>query len=275
MLNIHYRSTTGDNFNMPSATSVGYLTHITALDSSTSDAVMMQHISHVLGMAVEDLSLTASFINQGGHSLLAIELALFCRSSGIKISVGFVLLAQSLQEILEMATISRNPISCAKFIENMEKKTWSANSTHPLDLENLMTMGTAMEVGTSPEIEPAYAGREVVLTEMQGSFIHSFINKLGTNVISFYETYKTDYIPSVMVAWEIVIKAEPIFRLYFAAAGNRNIMELPEAPFTWNEVAVESRAEYEAALEQDILPQTMEVSFDVITLLSEGISTVA
>ncbi|KAI3321619.1 BcNRPS1, nonribosomal peptide synthetase [Xylariaceae sp. AK1471] len=232
----------------------------------------MQHISHVLGMTVEDLSLDASFISQGGHSLLAIKLASRCRSSGIKIAVGAILLAQSLQEILNMATVAQDTISR---VEVVGSKALSTNSTHSLDFKKSMMVETAIEVDSASHSESEYAGNEVTLTEMQLSFVHSFISKPGTNVISFYETYQTANTPSVQAAWKSVIEAEPIFKLSFAAADTGKVLELPQAPFTWNETVVESQAEYEAALEKNVSPQTMEVSFNVITFPSEGISTVA
>lgn len=239
-----------------------------------SRSVVMQHISHVLGIAVEDLDIGASFINQGGHSLLAIELASLCRSSGIGLAVGPILLAQSLQEILDVVDVPSNTVPCVPIIENMGKESLSTTFTDPSQPIKLNRVETVTEVDPEDENEPDCVGREVTLTEIQLSFVHSFVNKMGTNVISFYETYKTDHLPSVRIAWQSVIKAEAIFKLSFAAADYGRILELPEAPFTWSENAFESRAEYEAALERDVSPKNMEVSFDVFTLLSQGISTV-
>ncbi|RYC63450.1 hypothetical protein CHU98_g2785 [Xylaria longipes] len=245
------------------------------LSPSKSDAVVMQHISHVLGMAVEDLSLDASFISQGGHSLLAIKLASRCRASGIEIAVGTTLLAQTLQEILNIATVTQDTLSSVEVVEAMGNEELFTNSTHTLDFNKSMTMGTATEVDSASNGKSDCAGKEVTLTEMQLSFIHSFINKPGTNVISFYETYKMADIPSVRAAWKRAVEAEPIFKLSFATTDTGKVLELPQALFIWNETVVEDRTEYEAALEQDVSPQIMEVSFDVISLPSEGISTVA
>ncbi|KAI0970900.1 BcNRPS1, nonribosomal peptide synthetase [Xylaria arbuscula] len=239
-----------------------------------SDVVVLQHISHVLGMAVEDLSLGASFISQGGHSLLAMKLASQCRASGIQIAVGAILLAQSLREILNAATVAQNTISTVEVVETVGNKELSTNSAHTLDFKNSITVDTVTEVHPASDSELEYASKEVTLTEMQLSFVHSFMNKPGTNVISFSDTYKTAHIPSIRAAWKRVIEAEPIFKLSFAAAGAGKVVELSQALFIWNETAVESREEYEAALELDVSPQTIEVSFDVITLSSEDISTV-
>ncbi|KAI1120260.1 BcNRPS1, nonribosomal peptide synthetase [Nemania abortiva] len=244
------------------------------LSPSIRDAVVIQHISHVLGMAVEDLSLDASFISQGGHSLLAIKLASRCRVNGIKIAVGAILLSESLQEILNVATVTQNTISSIEVVETVGNKELSTNPTHTVDFKKSITVETVTEVDSASDSESEYAGKEVILTEMQLSFVHSFMNKPGTNVISFYETYKTAHIPSIRAAWKRVIEAEPIFKLSFAAAGAGKVLELPQALFTWNETVVASREEYEAALERDVSPRTIEVSFDVITLPCEDISTV-
>ncbi|KAI1825838.1 BcNRPS1, nonribosomal peptide synthetase [Xylaria intraflava] len=242
---------------------------------SKNDNLVMQHISHVLEMAVEDLSLDASFIGQGGHSLLAIQLASRCRSSGINIAVGAIMLAQNLREILSIATASQATNSRVEVVEVVEVKALSASSTHSLDMKKSMIVETTVEVDSCSESESEDVAQEASLTEMQMSFVHSFMNKPGTNVINFYETYQTKNIPSVRAAWKRVIEAEPIFKLSFADADTGKIVELSQAPFKWVETVVDSRAEYESVLAQDISPQTMEVSFEVITLPSEGISTVA
>ncbi|TGJ80893.1 hypothetical protein E0Z10_g7887 [Xylaria hypoxylon] len=244
------------------------------LSPSIRDTVVMQHISHVLGIAVEDLSLDTTFISQGGHSLLAIKLASRCRASGIKIAVGAILLAQSLQEILNVATVTQNTVSGVERVEAVGNKEVSTNSIHTLDSEKSITMETVTEVDSAPDSELDYPIKEVTLTEMQLSFVHSFMNKPGTNVISFYETYKTAHIPFIRAAWKRVIEAEPIFKLSFADAGAGKVRELPRALFIWNETVVQSREEYETALERDVSPQSIEVSFDVITLSSEDVSTV-
>ncbi|KAI0423637.1 BcNRPS1, nonribosomal peptide synthetase [Xylaria sp. FL1042] len=228
--------------------------------------------NHILGMAVEDLSLGTSFISQGGHSLLAIELSSRCRSSGIRISVGAILLSQSLQEILNKVTVSQDTTST---IEAVGNEVLSADSAYPSEFEKSMIIETAVEVDSDSSSESDYVGKEVALTEMQLSFVHSFIKNPGTNVISFYETYHTANIPSVRAAWKSVIEAEPIFKLSFAAVTAGKVLELPRALFTWTESVVENRAEYEAALERVVFPQAMEISFDVVTLLGEGISTVS
>ncbi|KAI0447487.1 BcNRPS1, nonribosomal peptide synthetase [Xylaria telfairii] len=245
------------------------------LAPSITDTVVIQHISHVLEIDAEDLNLDLSFIGQGGHSLLAIKLASRCRSSGIKIAVGAILLAESLREILGMVTATQDELSHVEIVEVLENKSLSTNSTHTLDFKKSMIVETIVEVDPDSDSESDYGSTEVTLTEMQLSFVHSFINKPGTNVISFYETYQTTNIPSVRAAWRNVIEAESIFKLSFADADTGKVLELPQASFTWNETIVETRAEYEAALERDVCPQTMEVGFDVITLPSEGISTVA
>ncbi|GAW22826.1 hypothetical protein ANO14919_123700 [Xylariales sp. No.14919] len=226
-----------------------------ALTPSVSDAVIMRHTSHVLGRAVGDLSLDASFIGQGGHSLLAIKLASRCRSSSTKIAVGAILIAPSLQEILNAATVTQDTLSRVEMAEDVDNKEPSTDSSGILDSMRSIIAETVVEVESA-----------------SGS---DFINNPGTNVISFYETYRTANIPSIRAAWKRVIEAEPTFKLSFAAADTGKILELPQALFAWNETVVGSRAEYEAALEQDASPHTIDVSFNVITLPSEGISTIA
>ncbi|THC93004.1 hypothetical protein EYZ11_007513 [Aspergillus tanneri] len=90
------------------------------------------------------------------------------------------------------------------------------------------------------------------LTEMQLSFLHSHQETPGANTINFYETYQTAHLPIVKAAWQTVIQTEPIFRISFDSDDEA----------------------YEAALAQDVYPDTIQCSFDVVTLPASGFSTV-
>ncbi|KAJ8109213.1 hypothetical protein ONZ43_g6197 [Nemania bipapillata] len=246
------------------------MSKIQTLAPPKSIDVVKQHISYVLEIAVEDLNLDTSFISQGGHSLLAMKLVSLCRASGIKIGAGAILLAQNVQEILNIAILSPSDIA-----ETKEVKGLPTNSADILNVKKPIAEEIVIEADIASGSDLGYASKGVALTEMQLSFVHSFINKPKTNVISFYETYKAAHIPSVRAAWKRVIEVEPIFKLSFASIGTGKVLELPQALFNWNENVIETRTEYEVALEQDASPETMGVSFDVLSLPTEGISTVA
>jgi gliotoxin/aspirochlorine biosynthesis peptide synthetase len=246
--------------------------------ASRKEEQVMRHIAHVLDMPVDDLCLESSFVNQGGQSLLAIKLATLCRSSGIEVSLGTILLAKSLEEIVNLATTTTSDTIFD--FENIEPTTESYISTpYTTDteddtvLKDFDTRETSVDDSTS-QIFINDDVKDAALTEMQLSFVHSFMKKPGSNVISFYEIYQTAKVPLVKAAWMAIIKTEPVFRLSFDSANTGRFFEQSEATFTWRETVVNTRDEYEKALAEDVFPNNMEVSFDFITLATENISAV-
>ncbi|PYI03216.1 nonribosomal peptide synthase GliP-like protein [Aspergillus sclerotiicarbonarius CBS 121057] len=197
---------------------------------------IIAHVAHLLQLPVESVDLQSSFVNQGGHSLLALGLASACKRDGIVLSMESILLSDSMADLVASAIV--DPVTAGQ-----------------TDLAEPQTEATI----------PC----STVLTEMQMSFLHSHEKAPGSNIISFFETYQTMHLPVVKAAWQTVIQTEPIFRMSFES-GDCKV----SAPFRWTEQVVDSKDTYDAALARDVLPETIQCSFDVITLPSLGVSTV-
>ena len=218
----------------------------------------MHHVSHLLQRPEAGLDLKSSFIGLGGHSLLAIKLASACRRSGVDISVASILLSKNVNELIASAALVESvsmadgsTIAKTTIPESCSSPPNSCNSRKPsIEKENLT---------------------DCHLTEMQMSFFHSYESKPGTNIINFYETYKTTDISAIKAAWKTVIEIEPIFRYSFSSADS---VQLDRNHFCWNETIVDSAEALEVGLSRDVAPQNPGCSFDVLTLPQAGTSTV-
>lgn len=213
---------------------------------------IINNAARLLQLPAESIDLSSSFVNLGGHSLVALGLASACREDGIKLTMESILLSPSMSDLIASA-VSDTPI---------QTETRAPVQTQMLSQPQSQTTKNVKQVTASTDD----------LTEMQLSFLHSHQKSPGSNMINFFETYKTVHLPIVKAAWQIVIQGEPIFRMVFDVD---DCHEQPVAPFKWNVTVVSSREEYDAALSKDVYPDTIECSFDVVTLPAAGISTVA
>lgn len=213
-----------------------------------------------------------SFTQQGGHSLHAINVVSRSRSSGIELSIGSVLLSPSLEELLDSATTA-----LASKINHdsagVEEMLPPDSHGVPRPDSTMVTQNICMPISDRTGA-PRTIQSDTKLTEMQSSFIHSFLKDPSSNAISFYESFRPEDIPFVKAAWKAVTMAEPIFRLSFEAADTGEVFEFQDAPFRWNEIVVENQDEYNAAIQNKGPVDALQVAFDVVSLPSENISTV-
>lgn len=63
------------------------------------------------------------------------------------------------------------------------------------------------------EARPTPDPDDDILTEMQLSLIHGTLKAPGMNIITHFETYYSDHIQTMKVAWKTVIEMEPIFQV--------------------------------------------------------------
>jgi gliotoxin/aspirochlorine biosynthesis peptide synthetase len=67
--------------------------------TSAEEGVVFDEVSSVLDIPRVSLNPNASFISQGGHSLLAVRLSSLCRARGVQLAVNDILRAKSLYEV--------------------------------------------------------------------------------------------------------------------------------------------------------------------------------
>ena len=229
-----------------------------ALPQIINRRVIAHHVSRLLERPEAGLDFKSSFVGLGGQSMLAVKLASACKRSGVKISVASILLSESIDEIIASAT-SLEYVSMTKQLDN--SKTLIPDSCRStLD---------SIDSQKSHVIEKQSSKSH--LTEMQMSFIHSYKSRPGTNIINFYETYKTADIPAMKAAWKRVIETEPIFRYSFASI---DTIQINNDPFHWTETIVDTVEALNSELARDVVTQDPECSFDVLTFPLLETSTV-
>jgi gliotoxin/aspirochlorine biosynthesis peptide synthetase len=235
--------------------------------------VVLDEICNALSISNHDINLNSSFIHLGGHSLSAILVASACRSRNVRISVESILRGKSLSEIL----------SCSEPISNPSKGhrpplgAISPNMAHKPD----KMLKRATKIGRPQRAEscqPSTVSEAVCstystttsfrtpMTEMQMSLIHGNRNHPGTNIISFFETYRSQDVPTMRQAWKTVINSEEIFRTSFDLSDGRAdlVSEVP-IPFLWEEVVVDTHDAYETELEEDQYASRIGTHFKVVT----------
>ncbi|PLN76560.1 acetyl-CoA synthetase-like protein [Aspergillus taichungensis] len=216
---------------------------------------IINHAARLLQIPVESIELSSSFVNLGGHSLVALGLASACSKDGIKLTVESILLSPSMSDLIASAVVA-SPLQTHTQLET-QTETQAQPPSQPQMVEK--------------KVEKITACADTTLTEMQLSFLHSHQKSPGSNMINFLETYQTAHLPIVKAAWQTVIQTEDIFHMSFDAD---DCHKQPTAPFKWTETVVSSREEYEAALCKDVDPAAIECAFDVVTLPAAGVSTI-
>ncbi|ODM18798.1 hypothetical protein SI65_05415 [Aspergillus cristatus] len=121
---------------------------------------IISHAARLLQLPVESIDLSSSFVNLGGHSLVALGLASACRKDGINLTMESILLSPSMSDLIT-----------------------SAVAESPVQTE------TETQTQTQPQSQPQTL-----------SFLHSHQKSPGSNMINFFETYETAHLPIVKAA---------------------------------------------------------------------------
>ena len=244
---------------------------------------MLAEISLLLNSLSSDIDLSASFVQSGGDSLSAIALVSACRRHGIDLDVGLILSSPSISDLLESGLTYRLPT------ENTCSNTWP-QSDFELQEEMMSPSRTCAdsEIATLEDIYPQCKALDTSrpstsqaypITEMQLSLLQSSQTDPGTNVITYYETYRPRDIPAMKRAWKAVIDSEPIFRTAFILyEGKGRLVEQDEAPFPWSETMVLTQEAFDASVEGEYVDTGVAMLFRVVTLpdgpRGEGKSTI-
>ncbi|KAF2198590.1 acetyl-CoA synthetase-like protein [Delitschia confertaspora ATCC 74209] len=247
--------------------------------SSTSIAdIVLQHVTRLLDVSSSSIDRNSSFVNLGGHSILAVKLSSACKKDGINLPIINILLSNTLTELCASATLlslkpPQSPCSpTSPRTPTFRRKSIQHNRRQSIQLQGVRRQSVLLQEArrqsiqelidrpTQNDVFPA----STPMTEMQLSFVHSYKKNPGTNIVNLYETYNTRDVPAVKAAWQTVIESEPIFRASFDAE-TLSVHENPSAPFRWNDIVCKSEHQYQSQLDLDVAPEDIEFSFDCVS----------
>lgn len=213
-------------------------------------SIVLREICCVLDVDSSEIDINAGFLELGGHSFSAIDLASACKRHGINILVEDILLVNNVAELLGAATWIDQP---------------SMDNLPPSPSHFALKRGAEPALGRSSKRQQCAASK-APMTEMQQVLIHGSQANPGTNIISFYETYQTKDVPILKRAWKTVIGSESIFRTAFnITEDSPTLTEETQPQFSWEEVVVRSEECYDKALEEAQQSSSVFTSFKVVT----------
>ncbi|CAD6577320.1 MAG: hypothetical protein ASARMPRED_008215 [Alectoria sarmentosa] len=235
---------------------------------------ILLEISLLLEIPVSSIDLHASFVQMGGNSLSAIDLARACESNGIHLGVESLLSSPSISDLLKLGMKASTLGDAEQWdLQTSRPKSWPGNVK-----DNTRALTTATLPKASLHDDPSRcrtlqrrpstpSDRTYPMTEMQLSLIYGSQNNQNTNIINHYETYRSDDIPAVRKAWKAVIDSEPIFRTTFILhEGKGRMAEQGKARFNWSETTVSSQEEFDTHVGEVCFETSTDMSFQVITL---------
>lgn len=100
-----------------------------------------------------------------------------------------------------------------------------------------------------------------IFTEMQLSLIHSSMKYPGSNIVHYCETYASEYVPLMRMAWQTVTALEPIFQTKFP----EQLVGANQPDFLWDEVHAENQRNYNCLVEEAFHATVIGHQFRVIT----------
>lgn len=212
-------------------------------------SLVLQEVCSTLDMSAAAIDLDAGFVELGGHSLSAIDLASACTSQGIHLSIENILLCNTIAEILDsaewMADSSANGEMPLSSIRHALKRA-AEPALGPLSKRQQTSFHPCASVDSPPP------GLQTPMTEMQLVFLQGSQANPATNTISFYETYQTRDVPIMKRAWKAVIESEAIFRTTFdITEDNATLSEQMHAQFSWEEIVIRNQEDYEMIRNQE------------------------
>lgn len=104
------------------------------------------------------------------------------------------------------------------------------------------------------------------LTEMQLSLLHGSLKAPGSDIIHHSETYLSEYLPVLRLAWQRIMDVEPIFKTQFP----EQLVGKDQVTFEWTEVVAPSPEDYEALVQEAFDDTRIGSHFCVITLAEPG-----
>ncbi|KAH8197406.1 hypothetical protein TruAng_008429 [Truncatella angustata] len=209
-----------------------------SFDETSPRNAFMREIAFGLKIPAYHIDCNASFIQNGGDSISAIEVVASCRSRDINITVSMIMSSGSIRDLIHVLDYN-----C---------KTLNSHPQKIVDPNCYMKGNPAMHLATQSNlfdnaISPPKSQHSQA-TDAQLSLIYGSNAINGRNIIRYCEAYDTKHIPQVKHAWSVILSAEPIFRTRFEVIEEKYcLVEGEIAPFTWEEETVFDRETYVTA----------------------------
>lgn len=246
-------------------------------DAKNPADVLLEELASILGLQQAELNLSLSFVEQGGQSLSAVKLSTACRRRGCRLSVEKILKAETIAQLVRAASRAPRPLKVQPQTQNGQSPRSPVLNRSPLAVRSRRLSKSLAKVPNSPmspmspTFLPTLSGsqledvRDASLTEMQLSLIRGSLLDSTSNIISFYETYRSVDIPVIKKAWQELVRQELIFRSKVKLEGRSGkLTETSEFIFDWTETIVHSENAYEELLLADPKELLFGSSFQVI-----------
>ena len=105
-----------------------------------------------------------------------------------------------------------------------------------------------------------------MLTEMQLSLLHGSLKVPGSDIIHHSETYLSEYLPVLRLAWQRIMDVEPVFKTQFP----EELVGKDQVTFEWIEVVAHSSEDYEGLVQEAFYDTRIGSHFCVVTLAEPG-----
>ncbi|KAJ3560966.1 hypothetical protein NPX13_g9121 [Xylaria arbuscula] len=236
------------------------------------DSVVIESISSILDRTPSSLDFDLSFTQHGGNSLSAVALVSLCKRRGVLISIGTILRSHSLKELLISSTFIDGPEYQLNFWPPNNKKQGQEPLHHdsPITVTHTDEMSTIMSTAETADdhslaIKNETGGlvlAEAPPTHIQNLMIRDSVQELGTNIVRYYETYKSEDIPTIKASWNSLFMQEAILRSGYS----ENLEPLSHTCFDWTEMVTRDTIQFDAWVNAPISHSDIRSSWQVVSL---------
>lgn len=151
------------------------------------------------------------------------------------------------------------PLSAPHSLESWSRTSFAVPSVATSN--ESVPQATAVEIDHQPAEPAAADDSPAFTTEMQLSLIHGSMKNPGSNIVHYSETYASEYVPLMRMAWQTVTALEPIFQTTFP----EQLVGANQPHFVWDEVHAENREDYNCLVEEAFRVTAIGYQFRVIT----------
>ncbi|KAI0549811.1 hypothetical protein F4679DRAFT_545657 [Xylaria curta] len=236
------------------------------------DSVIIESISSILHRSPNSLDFDRSFPQHGGNSLSALALVNLCKRRGVRTSIGTILRSQSLKDILISSTFIDAPEHYlqSRSLNNEKQCEVLPHNGSPIPVSDTSAVTKIISTGETPDdhslaIENETSGLVIAgspATDIQRLMIRDSVKEFGTNIVRYYETYKSEDIPIIKASWNSLFMQEAILRSGYS----ENLEPLSHTHFDWTETVTQDIIQYDAWVQAPISHSNIRSSWQVITL---------
>ena len=206
------------------------------------------------------------YIQLGGDSLSALALSKMCKTRGIVLSLANILRTKKVVDLLATATI----VPVSERVTSKQDDDFLQIKPEAAMVDSAYASLVATPVRSPTPVSLGYLPTTHVsaMTELQLTLLQGSMNRPGSNIIRFVETYRADMVDVLREAWKQVIESEPIFRTRLDIVDGKGQMSLDrQAIVDWKEVTVFDESAYESELSEVLVGDSSTVFFKLVTLM--------